>query len=84
MKVLELIKEIAKKSKMTIVMVLHDINHAARYSDEIIIMKNGALMGHGVPDQIINEKTMQEVFALKGDFFEHNNYPHFIPVESDR
>lgn len=80
--VLELIKEIAKKSNMTIVMVLHDINHAARYSDEIVVMKNGVLMNHGRPEKVLNEKTMRDVFSLNGDFFKHNDYPHFIPIES--
>lgn len=82
--VLELIREIAEKTSMTIVMVLHDINQAARYSDEIIIMKDGLLMQQGSPKEVINEKSMREVFSLKGDFFEHGHYPHFIPVESQR
>lgn len=80
--VLELIKEIAKKTNMSVIMVLHDINHAARYSDEIIIMKDGSIKCQGRPDDIINEETMKNVFSLKGDFFKRSNYPHFIPLES--
>lgn len=81
---LELIKEIADKMSMTIVMVLHDINQAARYSDEIIVMKDGTVMAQGTPKATINEKTMREVFSLKGDFFEHGHYPHFIPKSSHK
>lgn len=81
---LELIKDIGSKMSMTIVMVLHDINQAARYSDEIIVMKQGKIMAQGTPKETIHEQTMKEVFALKGDFFEHSHYPHFIPVESHR
>lgn len=82
--VLELIREIGQKTGMTIVMVLHDINQAARYSDEVIVMKDGHLKAQGTPYKVINEKTMKEVFSLKGDFFEHGQYPHFIPLESHR
>lgn len=77
---LELVREIGEKMDMTIVMVLHDINQAARYSDEIIVLKEGALMAQGTPEEVIHEKTMDRVFGLKGDFFTHGNYPHFIPV----
>lgn len=79
---LELIREIGTKMSMTIVMVLHDINQAARYSDEIIVMKKGTIMAQGTPKETIHEKTLREVFSLKGDFFEHSDYPHFIPLES--
>lgn len=82
--VLELIREIGQKTGMTIVMVLHDINQAARYSDEVIVMKDGQLRAQGTPYQVINETTMRDVFSLKGDFFEHGHYPHFIPLESHR
>lgn len=82
--VLELIREIGAKMSMTIVMVLHDINQAARYSDEVIIMNHGELVEQGPPKDVINERTMRDVFSLRGEFFEHNDYPHFIPVESHR
>lgn len=77
---LELIKEIGHKTDMTIVMVLHDINQAARYSDEVIVLKEGHLMAQGTPEEVIHEGTMREVFSLEGDFFIHGSYPHFVPV----
>lgn len=82
--VLELIKNIQQKTGMTIVMVLHDINHAARYSHDIVVMKQGALVKQGPPSRIINEETMEGVFSLKGDFVKDSQYPHFIPLESKR
>lgn len=76
---LELIREIGSKLSVTIVMVLHDINQAARYSDHVIVMKEGSVVCEGSPETTINAKTMKEVFALSGDFFRHHGYPHFIP-----
>lgn len=78
---LELIREIGSKLSMTIVMVLHDINQAARYSDHVIVMNEGALVCQGTPETTINETTMKDVFSLSGDFFRHHGYPHFIPGE---
>ncbi|QUI21786.1 ABC transporter ATP-binding protein [Vallitalea pronyensis] len=82
--VLELIKSIQEKTGITIVMVLHDINQAARYSHDIVVMKKGAIVKQGSPKDIINEDTMEGVFRLKGNFIKGSRYPHFIPLESKR
>lgn len=82
--ILELIKEINSKMGMTVVMVLHDINHASRYSDEIIILKNGEFQKQGHPNLTINKNTMQDVFNLTGEFHNSGEYIHFIPNKSYR
>ena len=82
--ILELVKEINKKMDMTVVMVLHDINHASRYSDEIIILKNGEFQKQGKPKTTINQDTMENVFNLTGEFHQSGEYFHFIPNKSFR
>ncbi len=82
--VLELIKEINKKMKMTIIMVLHDINHAARYSDDVIVMKKGKVVKHGPVLETINQDMMEDVFELTGKFIDYGDYPHFIPEKSHK
>lgn len=80
--ILELIKEIREKLGMTIVMVLHDINQAVRYSDDIIVMKKGRVVCNGSSKQVVNDQVMAEVFNLKGGFLNYNNQQHFIPTHS--
>ncbi len=46
----------------TIVIVLHDINFAAAYSDHIIAMEDGRLAVHGTPDEIIRDDVLTRVF----------------------
>jgi iron complex transport system ATP-binding protein len=46
----------------TIVIVLHDINFAAAYSDYIIAMENGRIAVHGSPDEIITDEVLTRVF----------------------
>lgn len=82
--VLELIKEINRNTSTTILMVLHDINHAAKYSDEIIVLNNGEFVCQGSPSDVITDKIMESVFTLKGRFLEDSDYPHFIPEKSFR
>lgn len=49
----------------TIVAVLHDLNHAARYATHLIAMKAGKVIDQGKPSEIVTEELMEEVFGLK-------------------
>lgn len=53
-----MVKELGK----TIIIVVHDINIAAAFADHIIAMKNGMIIEEGSPDEMIDEKILDEVF----------------------
>ncbi|MDX2911270.1 MULTISPECIES: ABC transporter ATP-binding protein [Streptomyces] len=48
----------------TLVAVLHDLNHAARYGTHLIAMKDGAVVAEGTPDEVVTVELVQEVFGL--------------------
>lgn len=62
--ILRLIKSLNKEYSMTIVMVLHDINQAIYYSDEIIGMKKGNILFQGNPDDVITEESIQDMYGI--------------------
>ena len=62
--ILRLIKSLNKDYSMTIVMVLHDINQAIYYSDEIIGMKKGSILFQGNPDDVITEESIQDIYGI--------------------
>lgn len=62
--VLELIADLNASRGRTIVMVLHDLNAAARYASQLIAMKDGAIVAAGSPEDILTESTVQDVFGL--------------------
>ncbi|CUU59429.1 iron complex transport system ATP-binding protein [Parafrankia irregularis] len=49
----------------TLVAVLHDLNHAARYATHLIAMKNGAVVAEGPPSEIVTAELVEEVFGLR-------------------
>ncbi|CAH1200521.1 Petrobactin import ATP-binding protein FpuC [Paenibacillus plantiphilus] len=63
--VLELIRRLNVRDKLTIVMVLHDMNQAVRYSDKLIVMKDGQAMLEGAPQQIVTEQMMREIYGVE-------------------
>ena len=48
----------------TIVAVLHDLNHAARYASHLIVMKDGAIVTTGAPNDVVTAELVEEVFGL--------------------
>lgn len=67
---LELVKSLNEEHGLTIVMVLHDINQAIRYSDEIIMMKNGKIIAEGPPREVITKEVIMEVYGVHAVFKE--------------
>lgn len=62
---LELVRSLNESLGLTIVMVLHDVNQAVRYSHEIKVMKDGQIMAEGAPREIIDAELMQRVYDVQ-------------------
>lgn len=80
--ILELLRKLNRGRKLTIVMVLHDINQAARYSDRLAVMKDGKLWSLGTPREIITETMMQDVYGMHVRIVneESTGSPYLIPI----
>lgn len=63
--VLDLLHDLNQQQGRTIVMVLHDLNHACRYADYLIAMKAGQIFAAGDPQSVITAETVQAVFNLQ-------------------
>lgn len=61
---MNIMREMNKQGK-TVVVVLHDLNQACRYCDHLIVLKEGALVAQGTPEQVFTETMLSEVFSLK-------------------
>ena len=69
LEVMEIVADVNRKFSTTIIMVLHDINHARLYSDEVLIIKDKKIFAAGEPKKILTAKTLGEVFNVKADIF---------------
>lgn len=63
--VLDLLHDLNVQRGKTIVMVLHDLNHACRYADTVIAVKNGQIAANGAPADVITEALVQDVFGIQ-------------------
>lgn len=62
--ILDLLFDLNKKQKKTIIMVLHDLNLACRYADHMIAVAQKTVYAQGHPTEILDAKTVKDVFGL--------------------
>lgn len=67
--VLNLLRRLNRREGRTIVMVLHDLNHAARYADHILALREGRIVSAGHPADIITAGLLREVFGVTARIF---------------
>lgn len=70
LEVLELIRYLNREHALTVVMVLHDLNQAARYAGRIVVLREGAIYGEGVPEAVITTGMLADVFGVEGRILE--------------
>ncbi|MEP7729531.1 ABC transporter ATP-binding protein [Marinomonas primoryensis] len=61
---MDLFQDLNRLQGHTIVAVLHDLNHACRYADNLIAMKSGQVVATGTPNDIVTETLIETVFGL--------------------
>lgn len=62
--IMKTLKKLAKKHHKAVVIVIHDINFASCYSDNIIAMKQGQLIKSGTVSEVIQEQVLSEIYEI--------------------
>tara|TARA_R110002012_G_scaffold190935_1_gene358582 strand:- start:1057 stop:1926 length:870 start_codon:yes stop_codon:yes gene_type:complete len=80
--VLDLLTDLNRERGTTIVMVLHELNLAARYADQLVAMANGKVYSVGSPEEILTEQMVRDVFGLESRVIEDpvTGKPMMIPL----
>jgi iron complex transport system ATP-binding protein len=79
--VLDLVDDL-HESGCTVVMVLHDLNLATRYSDNLIVMREGAVLAQGHPRDVITAEMLHEAFGLQAKVIDDpvGDRPLIVPI----
>lgn len=77
--VIELLLRLSHERGMTVVMVSHDLNVAAKYADRIVVMSTpGVIYKIGTPSEVITEETIRYVYGMESRIIEVEGRPHVI------
>ena len=77
LEILRLLRALSREGH-AIVLVMHDINLAARFCDRLAVLCGGALRAEGAPEDVLTPALLQEVYGVPGTV-SHLPYPRFEP-----
>lgn len=83
--VLTLVRHLNSAYGKTIVMVIHEVNEAARFADHLLAMKQGQLLYEGTPDEVFTKEMLADVFGIDAELLRdpRTDRPHCIPYVRD-
>jgi len=85
LEVIEIIREKVMERNISAIMAVHDLNLAAKYTDRIVMMKDGKIFAAGTPDKVLTPENIRSVYGVVAEVINNNgSSPHIIPVRSLR
>ena len=76
--VTKMLKRLSREKGILIVMISHDINIAAKYSDKIILMHEGTIFDVGTPNEVITAENLRTVYGVTAEITKDDDAPHVI------
>lgn len=67
LEVLQLLEKLNKQQKRTIVMVIHDLNHAARFAHHMVAINKGSIIKEGTPKEVMTSTVLKDVFNIDAE-----------------
>ena len=83
LEILKLLEELNRKQGTTIVMVIHELNNAARFADHMIGVKKGQVVCQGTAHEVMTKENLKELFNIDAEIVEdpRNNKPVCITYD---
>lgn len=80
LEVMEMLSRINREYRITVVMVLHDLQQAAAFCHHMIAMKEGEIVASGIPRSVITPRFLREVYEIEAKVSFEEEYPVIIPI----
>jgi iron complex transport system ATP-binding protein len=80
LEVMRIVETLRDESNVTVVIVLHDINQAARYSDRMVVLKDGCVSARGKPDEVLTKELLADVFGIEAMIQSTDRGPRIEPL----
>ena len=81
LEVLEVLEELNKEKNITVVIVLHELNNACRFANNIVGLKKGKIICEGKPIDVINKSTLKEIYGINATLTKSENGEYPICME---
>ncbi|MBR2255031.1 MAG: ABC transporter ATP-binding protein [Candidatus Methanomethylophilaceae archaeon] len=78
-----LLKHLSREKGIMVIMISHDLNIAARYSDNIIMMHKGGIYAVGTPKEVMTKENIMHVYGVDCDIVDDGGRPHMIMKDDE-
>jgi len=82
LEVMETISGLVKEKKISAVMAIHDLNLASRFSDKLVMLKDGKVYAAGEPRALLNESNIGKVYGVEAIIMNALGRPYIVPLRS--
>lgn len=82
LEVMETVSHLVKEKKISAVMAIHDLNLASRFSDKLVMLKNGRVYAAGEPKSLLNEANIGNVYGIEAMVMNAVGRPYIVPLRS--
>jgi len=79
---LDTVRSIVKKTNISAVMAIHDLNLAARYSDTLVMLKKGRVHAIGDPLSLLTKENIRSIFGVEAVVMKDLDRPYVVPIRS--
>ena len=83
MSVTRLLRRLSLEKNILIIMISHDLNIAAKYSDNVIMMSEGKIFAVGTPEEVITEDNIRAVYDVESEVIMNHGRPHLILLDRE-
>ena len=81
LEITRMLRNLSRSKNMLVIMISHDINIAAKYSDNIIMLKDGGIYAVGRPSEVVTAENLRHVYDIDVKVIEDCDRPHIILVD---
>ncbi len=82
LEVFDIIKDIGKKKGVSIIYAIHDLHLAARFSERVIMLKNGKVFADGAPESVITAGNIRDVYGVEAYTDSNGGSFHIVPLRA--
>lgn len=82
LEVMETVSQLVKEKNISAVMAIHDLNLASRYSDKLVMLKEGKVYAAGEPQSLLNEANISHVYGIEAMVMNALGRPYIVPLRS--
>jgi iron complex transport system ATP-binding protein len=84
LEVMEIIKDLVVKEGISAIMAIHDLNLASKYTDRVIIMKDGRIFDAGSPSDVLTPENIRSVYGVEAEVIRradsNGGRPYIVPI----